>query len=447
MKTLRFLLFVLVTISLVACGVQPSQAPVEDPSVPATEVPATEPASAEPVSLVMGSWRVDDSAAWGAILDAFHAEYPNITVSFDPTNPPDYNATIQTQMETGTGPDLLFVRSFATGRSWFEQGFVASLQDLPGLADAIPPASNAPWATEAGEPFAVPIAAVSHGIYYNQDLFAANNIEIPTTWEELMAASETLKAAGVYPFANGTKDEWDINEVVWMALVPNNVGGMEGRLEYLNGDRCFNDADITASFQQIQDLTPYLPDGFTATNYYDAQQLFIQGKAAMMFDGSWSITAIQQAQPEFNWSVFAVPPPAGKEEYISFHMDAAIGMNPATEHPEAARTFLQWLETPEFAEMFGNGVPGFFPVTNEVPALTDEVANTFLSFNSEAAGTDIRFTWDKLMDPPSGETSAYSASNAGAIAVLTGASTPQGAADDLQNALAAWYAPASTCPQ
>ncbi|HEY2980173.1 MAG TPA: extracellular solute-binding protein, partial [Anaerolineales bacterium] len=381
MKTLRFLIFALVAISLVACGTQPTQAPAQ-----ATSAAATEPAAvAEEVSLVMGSWRVDDAQAWGKILDAFHAQYPNITVTFDPTNPPDYNATVQTQMETGTGPDLLFVRSFATGRNWFEQGYVASLKDLPGLADAIPAASNAPWATEDGEPFAVPIAAVSHGIYYNKDIFAANGIEVPTTWEDLMAAAATLKAAGVTPFANGTKDEWDINEVVWMTIVPNNVGGAEGRLAYLNGERCFNDADMTASFQQIKDLTPYLPDGFTATSYYDSQQLFIQGQAAMLFDGSWSITAIQQAEPEFEWGVFAAPPAAGKDEYISFHMDAAIGMNPDTKHPEAAQTFLQWLETPEFAEMFGNGVPGFFPVSKNVPALTDEVANTFLSFNSQAA--------------------------------------------------------------
>ena len=42
--------------------------------------------------------------------------------------------------------------------------------------------------------------AVSHGIYYNVDLFKKHNLEIPQTWEELLQVAETLKAAGVIPF-------------------------------------------------------------------------------------------------------------------------------------------------------------------------------------------------------------------------------------------------------
>jgi raffinose/stachyose/melibiose transport system substrate-binding protein len=260
-----------------------------------------------------------------------------------------------------------------------------------------------------------------------------------------MAAAETLKAAGVTPFGNGTKEAWDINEVVMMALIPNVIGGYEGRMAYLNGERCFNDADMVAAFQQIKDLTPYLPDGFTGIAYYDGQQLFVQGQAAMFFDGSWSISGFEKDAPEFKWSAFPVPPPAGKDQHISFHMDAAIGMNTATKNPEAARTFLTWLEGPEFAEAFGNGVPGFFPVSKNVPTLTDPVANTFMSFNSQAAGTDIRFVWEKLLAAPSGQKDAYTAMNDAVIAVLKGEQTPQEAADALQAALAAWYEPAKTC--
>src|SRR5688572_23146180 len=233
-KVFQAVLLTVVIISLAACA-------------PAT--PTAAPTSA-PVSLTMGSWRTDDAEAWGKILTAFNAKYPNITVKFDPTNPPDYNATLRTQLESGTGPDLFFVRSFATGRDLYAQGFLTSLKDLPGLNDTFSAGALAPWATEDGDPFAVPIAAVSHAISYNQDLFEANSIAVPTPWEELLAAAEKLKAAGVTPFANGTKDEWDINETVLMSIIPSQVGGRDGRLAYLNGERCFNDADMVASFQQ-----------------------------------------------------------------------------------------------------------------------------------------------------------------------------------------------------
>jgi len=395
--------------------------------------------------LTLGSWRTDDADAWAKILTAFNAKYPNITVKFDPTNPTDYNTTLRTQLTAGTGPDLFFVRSFATGRDLQAQGFLTSVKDLPGLNDTFSAGALAPWATDSGDPFAVPIAAVSHGVYYNQDVFAANKIDVPTTWEDLMAAAAKLKAAGITPFANGTKDEWYINETVLMSIIPSEVGGRDGRLAYLSGDRCFNDASMAASFQQVKDLTPFLPAGFAATAYSDEQALFTQGKAAMLIDGSWTISGIEKDAPTFKWSVFPVPAPKGKDQYQSFHVDAAIGLNAASKNQDAGKTFLQWLETSDFNNILANNVPGFFPTGKAPTTISDPAAAAFLAFNSTAKGTDFRFPWDKLMDPPSGQQSAYAVMNAGAIAVLKGTKTPQQAADDLQTALAAWYAPAKTC--
>jgi raffinose/stachyose/melibiose transport system substrate-binding protein len=447
---MRFKLFALLAVVglLAACGSPAAPAAVPTAAPVATEAPVATvapTAAAEPVTLTLGSWRVDDVDAWTAIAKAFNEDYPNITLKFDPTNPPDYNATLRTQLETKTAPDVFFVRSFATGRELFDQGYIASLKDLPGITDTFTDASRAPWATDAGEPYAVPIIAVSHGIYYNMDLFAKNGITVPTTWEELMADAQKLKAAGVVPFANGTKDAWDINEVVMMQLIPSNIGGYEGRMAYLKGDRCFNDADMVAAYQRIADLKPFLPEGFEATDYYGAQQLFSQGQAAMMFDGSWSTGGFEKDATDFKWSVFAAPAPKGKDSYVTFHIDAAIGANAASKNLEAAKTFLAWLETPKFAGLLGNQLPGFFPLGKDVPQLSDPIAQTFMSFNTQAKGTDIRFVWEKLLAAPSGSVDAYTEMNNDVISILKGEMTPQQAADKLQAALAGWYEPAKTC--
>src|SRR5689334_25333339 len=101
LKVLQTLFAFLVILSLVACGgAQPTT--VDSTSEPAATTEATEAPAAEPVTLTLGSWRTDDAEAWGKILEVFHASHPDITVKFDPTNPPDYNATLRTQLETGT---------------------------------------------------------------------------------------------------------------------------------------------------------------------------------------------------------------------------------------------------------------------------------------------------------------------------------------------------------
>lgn len=246
-------------------------------------------ASAQTVELTLGSWRVDDVAQVQKLLDAFHAKHPNIRIKFTPTNPPDYNAVLRTQLTGGTGPDLMYVRSYKVGQDLYADGFLEPLTELlPILEENYTVGSLEAWSLD-GVPFAVPFMAVSHGIYYNVDLFKKHNLEIPQTWEELLAVAEKLKAAGVIPFANGSKDEWDMNEIVFMNLLPNFIGGRDARLEYETGQVPFNDEKMVSAFQALQDLAPYLPVGQEGVSYYDAQQLFLLGRAAMFLaaPGMW----------------------------------------------------------------------------------------------------------------------------------------------------------------
>ena len=209
----------------------------------------------------MGSWRTDDVDQMNTIIAKFNEAYPNIKIKFDPTNPPDYNATLRTQLEGGTGPDLFYLRSFATSRQLFEEGFIEPLADLPGLKENFSEASLGPWSAADGAPYGVPMIAVSHGIYYNKDLFKQLGIEVPTTWEELLAAAQKIKDAGYTPFANASGDAWTIAEIVFMNLAPTFIGGYEGRQAYLNGERCFNDENMVKAFQAVAELAPFVPDG------------------------------------------------------------------------------------------------------------------------------------------------------------------------------------------
>jgi raffinose/stachyose/melibiose transport system substrate-binding protein len=396
----------------------------------------------EKVTLVMGSWRVDDVAQMEAVLAAFNEAYPNIEVQFDPTNPPDYNATLQSQFETGTAPDLMYLRSFATGRGLYDQGFLAEISDLPGLHENFTPEALSVWATEDGVNYGVPFIAVSHGVYYNVDLFNELGIAIPTTWEELLAAAQTLKDNGYDAFANASGDTWTIAEIVFMNIAPTFIGGYEGRMAYLNGERCFNDENAVAAFQAVADLGPYVPEDQAALTYYDSQQIFLMGEAGMWLGGSWDIPFFESEEPDFEWSIFAVPAPeAQEEEYVTFHLDAGMGINAQTAHPDEARLFLEWMTTPEFAAVFGNQLPGFFPLNIHAPVLENVHADTFLKLN-EGRGLDVRWAWEKLL---AGAPDGYTLMQDNAIAVLAGDITAQEAADNLQNGLAEWFEPAQSC--
>lgn len=389
------------------------------------------------VTLTFGSWRADDVAQMNQLFAAFSEQYPNIQVEYQPTNPPDYNATLRLQLENGTGPDLLYARSYATGVDLFESGYLSDISELAVLSENYDEAARAPWTTAGGASFAMPFVAVSHGIYYNKDIFEKLGIGIPANWPAFLEACQKIADAGYIPIANGLADEWDIAEVVFMSLAPNHIGGRAGRLAYENGDRPFNDADMVSAFTAMQSLAPYLPEGFEAIGYNDSNALFATEKAAMYFDGSWSIGTYGDVA--FSWGVMAVPTIPGKSSHITFHPDAGVAINAATEHPEEAAILLSWLGSAEAAEIVANKLPtGFFPLLKTSVSINDPHANEFLALNKTVDSTDVRLPWPVLM---SGDPSGYQLIVNGSIEVIKGSKTPQQAADTLQEGLASWYTP------
>jgi raffinose/stachyose/melibiose transport system substrate-binding protein len=395
----------------------------------------------EKVVLTMGSWRTDDIRAMNAILEVFHKEYPHIQVIFDPVTASEYDGVLKAQLAGGTGPDLFFLRSFGVSRHLYESGFVASLDHLKSLSDQFDPAMLAPWTSESGTVYGVPLIAVSHGIYYNTDIFQQLNLRIPQTWEQFLDLCRVLKQQEYIPLANASGDPWTINEIVFFNLAPNFIGGRAGRMAYLNGDRCFNDSHMVSALTAVRDLAPFLPENQSLLRYMDSLQLFVQGKAVMWMGGSWDISYFNDESPGFGWDVFAVPPPAGSPPFVTFHLDAGIGINADTSHKKAAQVFLEWIIQPAFGRLLGGHLPGFFPMHRNAPELTDRTANKFLSFN-QTRETDIRLAWEKLR---AGFPDGYTLMMDAAVSVLNGKQTPQAAADKIQNGLEQWFAPAQKC--
>lgn len=418
----------------VSCGSVPTENPTPTSTVQPTE-------EASPVSLVMGSWRPDDVEQMNRILDRFHDAYPSITIQFESTNPPDYDAALEAQLESGSAPDLFYARSYATSRLLYEEGYIAALDDLPGLEASFAPDMLSAWTTDDGMPYAVPFIATSHGVYYNQEVFESLGLSPPETWEELLTTARAIKDEGIVPFANTSGDPWTVAELVFMNLAPSFIEGREGRMAYLNGERCFDDPAMTAAFEAVGELAPFLPQNHDLLTYADSRQLFAQGQAAMFLSGSWDIAFFDASALDFAWSVFAIPAPEGKDGHVTFHPDAGVALNAASAHPEAARTFLSWMTTQDCAAALANELPGFFPMHQDTPPIENEHARTFLSLN-QGRGTDARLAWEKLR---AGTPDGYVLMQEGAVDVIQGDGTAEEAAHALQEGLAEWYAPAQTC--
>ncbi|MFO1540307.1 MAG: ABC transporter substrate-binding protein, partial [Chloroflexota bacterium] len=246
----------------------------------------------DPVELVIESWRNDDLAIWeDQIIPAFEAQHPDIKVTFAPTPPADYNATLQTKLEGGTAGDLITCRPFDASLALFQGGHLASLNDLAGLANFGDVAKSA-WITDDGsDVFCVPMASVIHGFIYNKDVFDELGITaLPTNDEEFHALLDQIRADGRYtPLAMGTKDTWESATMGFQNVGADLWQGEEGRKALIAGEAKLTDAPYVAALEDLAGWRDYLPEGFEGISYPDAQQYFATGQAAIYPAGSWDI--------------------------------------------------------------------------------------------------------------------------------------------------------------
>ncbi|PTM92156.1 ABC transporter substrate-binding protein [Mycoplana dimorpha] len=397
-------------------------------------------AHAQDVTLTIESWRNDDLPIWkDKIIPAFEAKNPGIKVVFSPTAPTEYNAALNAKLDAGSAGDLITCRPFDASLELFNKGHLAALNDLSGMENFSDVAKSA-WTTDDGKTtFCVPMASVIHGFIYNKDAFDQLGVSVPTTEAEFFAALDKIKTDGTYiPMAMGTKDLWEAATMGYQNIGPTYWKGEEGRLALIKGEQKLTDEPWVEPFRVLAKWKDYLGDGFEAQTYPDSQNLFTLGRAAIYPAGSWEI-GLFNTQAQFKMGAF--PPPvknAGDTCYISDRNDIGIGLNAKGANADAAKTFLTFVASPEFADIYANSLPGFFSLNSTAVKMADPLAQEFVSWREKCKPT-IRSTYQILSrGTPNLENETWTAS----ANVINGTQTPEDAAKKLQDGLDSWYKPA-----
>lgn len=398
---------------------------------------STQALAGDKIKLTFTSWRTDDNEAMGRVLDVYNKKHPDVEVTFSPIFSAEYPAHLMSSLQTGTGADIIFLKSFEPGRMVYEAGFLHELNnDIPSLTQ-FPEAAKKAWSTKDGKIYGVPAFGVTHGVYYYKDTFDKYGLKEPETWDEFIQICKTLKENGETVFAQGAMDSWTLYEVVFSGLGANFYGGEKNRRLLVEGKMKLTDEPFLNAFKKVDELQPYLPKGYRGIDYVSMQQMFMSGRASMFIGGSWAIGMIRDmVKREIGW----FPPPVAKKNdklAYCFHMDAGIGVNKNSKHFDEALEFVKWTATPEYAQLIMTEVPGFFAYTPGNFELKDDLAKAMLDA-AQNADLTIRTTWEKLSaQAPAGNMLM----NEALIKMLTDQLTPQQAAAHVQKGLASWYKP------
>ena len=147
-----------------------------------------------------------DSAAnsskkyWAKLVEEYEADHPGVKIEVSVYSWNDVDAKVKEMVDAGKAPDMAQIGAYA---DYADAGLLYPADDLLSIPVQADFAAQLATAGQLdGVQYGMPFAASTRLLFYNKTLFAKAGITPPTTWDELAADAEALKAKGVkFPYA------------------------------------------------------------------------------------------------------------------------------------------------------------------------------------------------------------------------------------------------------
>ncbi|MET0435676.1 MAG: extracellular solute-binding protein [Cellulomonas sp.] len=340
----------------------------------------------------------DGKAYWEDTVAAFEEANPGVTINIQSIQNEDMDGKLQTALNSGDAPDIFMARGGGKLADVVEAGQAMDLTDAltQETRDALGEASLAAFSVD-GSVYGVPTAVLPGGIYYSKDLFAQAGItETPTTIDELSAAVDKLKAAGIQPIALGAKDAWPAAHWYYFFALRE---CSQDTMTQAAKDMSFDDECWTKAGEDLQDFAGTEPfnEGYLTTT---AQQgagssagLIANHQAAMELMGAWdpgviaNLTPEQEPLADLGWFPFpAVDGGAGDPTAM---MGGVDGFSCYVDAPEECADFLNFIAEKENQEGYAEAFVTLPASKDAQSVVTDPALQDVLASYNDAAYVSV----------------------------------------------------------
>ncbi|MBN6055489.1 extracellular solute-binding protein, partial [Nonomuraea sp. RK-328] len=280
----------------------------------------------------------DETAIFQKAADLYKRSHPNVTIKVQTLSWDDAYAKLLAAATSRSGPDVL-----SGGMTWTIQfGARGAMVDLRehGLGALKAQAQPAQWESAVspdGSVYGVPLDMSTLALYYRKDLLDQAKVAPPKTWEELVAAIDKLKAAGVKkPYSQ------DWGNLDWI--------GYFNYLYQAGGSFYTPDCKPSLNTPQAEQALTYWADLYRK---HGAPTATVEGSdaldtgTALVVAGSWIAKGIDINKPKLKdkWAMTTLPAgPAGPTTFIG---GRAIGVTSFSKYAQIGADFVKFLYSDE----------------------------------------------------------------------------------------------------
>ena len=355
-----------------------SQAPASQ--APASQAPASQaPASAAAGgSLHVGSYQSDPGPKKG--MEDISAAFKTATGIDVVLNTVDHN-TFQDQITNYLGGTPQTVYTWFSGfrmKFFAQQGFNQAIDDVwstvksnftEGFANAV--------VGNDGKVYGIPVDYYPWAVFYRKSVFADKGYQVPTTWDQLIALAQKMKADGLIPIAFGDKDGWPAMGT--FDILNLRLNGYDFHVGLMAGDQKWTDPKVTTVFQKWKELLPFQSTDYAGLTWQKAADSLVQKKAGMYLLGlfvSAQFAATNNPADLADLDFFAFPD-LGTQYDAEKALDAPIDtLQVAAKSPnlqaelDAAKAYLEFWAKGSTQQIMFKNQPGLIPTASDADTST-----------------------------------------------------------------------------
>ncbi|MDR1710965.1 MAG: extracellular solute-binding protein [Propionibacteriaceae bacterium] len=263
-------------------------------------------------------WTDDQYAyIYADLVNEYLAAHPGVEIDMQAVGDQPIKDQLRVLTSADELPDIFFAWPGDFAKKFIRGGFAADLTEyLAGdWGDAFADSALGAYSYD-GKNYGVPINQNAKVFAYSKSAFEKAGISVPTTYEELLATCEPLKAAGYNPIAFGNQYGWPAIHYITQLnaeYVPADVRNAD----YNPAGGAFTDPGYEQALTTFKDLIDKCSKtGSNGISHETAQAELTTGKAGMQYVEVLEFVSLDNTESvpaEFvdDWDFFAFPPIAG----------------------------------------------------------------------------------------------------------------------------------------
>jgi len=391
---------------------------------------AEQTASPEDATFLKIDWLANEKAGIDAVVAAFQEQNPDIQVVVTTADTAQYQASLRTQLGTGTAADVIYV--------WPANGNTAPVRQLDAgsfLADL----SDEPWVAEYpdlikdlvsidGKALVMAPLATAFTPVYNQATLDSTGLTPPEKWSDVIPFCEAAAAQGKVAYALAGNNLY-AGQAPYYALVADLVYGKGTSFDddLLDGKTTFSKdkgyLEATEKYQEMIDSGCFQPN-MTGTPYDESNRMVAAGEALGQFLIGTRIAALQAVAPDGDFRIY--PFHSDDDEStnaVTLSTQGGGAVNAKSPRQELGKTFLAFLA--DNLDLYKAAMPGTIPTITA--GYTADNSNEQFLIDTLDGGDAVHFlnqAWPNAR--------IESAMVTGIQGLMVGSSTPKQMLDDMQ---------------